>query len=432
MTRKLSIVIGLVVLGGGIACGPMVDETGPTGEAGKGDGPLGNTSNAYLARGVESNLPTAVVTKLTHALRQKWVKDSTPWYRSAGKDELRPVFSQDPELQREFGDLLAAKRWSDLRKVHQALLEMIHNPVALVQFGGLLSQGAYRQAYDQYVPVRPQLLDAADEIIRGTPGGLPTVVLNIPAERIQVFYNGLKYQDNKVVVGQLKYDGYDMNSKTRVGDHTIKEWIHCYSNADYPSWCNDKSNGAFGEWTAKLDRSYQYLHGTIGNGVLDWFAIRLASGSHGCVRNQNSDIERMQQIARAGSWVRKIYAVRERVMSAKKCDDDSTSCRDPFDQEREVTFRLVKHDNLYDYNTGNTGIYYPATGVTVDYAHPSDAMTSTVSGAAVAGPSQCDLRGGTCMKVVTCDGTATGSAPLGTPVPFLGCPGDSSVQCCVP
>lgn len=422
------------------ACG-VADETAPQEWVdGKGDG---HASNAQLAAGVESNLPVELVTRLTIALRQDWVEEhKSHWYSGTVEDEeLRRVFSGDADLQREFGDLLGNAR--ELKKVYQALREILHNAAALRRYEGLLRVGRYRDVYASYPAERPELLSRLGGMVKGTPpaGAKPTVVINIPAERLQVFYAGAKYQDNPIVVGRPEYEGYDMNSKTRVGDHTIKEWVHCYSNAEYPSWCDNRSKGAFGKWTAKLDRSYQYIHGTVGSGIVDWFAIRVASGSHGCVRNQNDDIDRLHDIAPEGSWVRKIYVRTERTASVKSIRDDNRSTgpqdEDLFGQDLAVSFHVKKHDNLYDYDTGHTpssvpqalriperpnGVYYPDTGVTVGYADPPDAMIAEVQGSTAAPGARCTARGGVCMAVRQCGGTPVGGL----------CPGDSSIQCCTP
>jgi hypothetical protein len=425
-----------------VACGPESSDVsvpvGGTG-GGKADGVFGGSSNSTFAQGVESNLPTAIVTRLTLALKQDWVEEhKSHWYSSSVEDkELKKVFSEDDDLLREFGDLKGQKK--ELRRVYQALREILHNALAIRYFEEDLKTGAYRKVYSAYLPVRPGLLDKLGRVYDDSPaeGQPPTVIVNIPAERIQVFHRGKKYQDNQVVVGQEDYDGYDLNSKTRVGDHYIKEWVHCYSNAEYPSWCDSKSNGAFGKWTAKLDRSYQYIHGTIGNKLIAWFAIKTAPGSHGCIRNQNQDIKRIHKIAPAGSWVRKIYVTVERHARVETIDDSDSSSQhlnDLFDQDLSVKFYRKKHDNIYGYDVKHApsalpeaeriserpnGVYYPETGVVVGYAHPLDAMTSPLGTTA---GQKCLAQGGTCMSVDQCNGT---------PVPGL-CPGDAASQCCTP
>lgn len=415
-----------------IACGPESEPVDPLGGGGKADGVYGDSSSAYFAQGVEANLPTAIVTRLTYALQQDWVEDhKSHWYSGEVEDkELQQVFSQDADLQREFADVMDDD--SRLRKAYQALREILHNAAAIRYFERELNEASYREVAEAYYAVRDDLLERMGEVNSGRPPAdiKPTVIINIPAEELQVFHRGQRYQRNQVVVGQVDYEDYDMNSKTRVGDHTIKEWHHCYSNAEYPSWCEDKTNGAFGEYTAKLDRSYQYIHGTVGNKLLAWFAIKTAPGSHGCVRNQNTDISRLHDIASEGSFVRKIYARTERTMWVQNTDND-----DDWDGDKyEITFHVEKHDNIYGYDTGSyppllpeglrlpgraNGIYYPATGVAVGYAHPVDAVDSPLLGST---GSACTQRGGTCMDVSSCSGT---------PVPGL-CPGAASIQCCVP
>lgn len=411
------------------ACGAEGDPAELPPGGGKADGV---STNAYFTGGVEANLPTAIVTRLTLALQQDWVEDHrSHWYSSELEDEeMRKVFNDDADLRRAFADVLGDE--DALRKAYGALREILHNLAAIRYFEAELAAGSYREVAEAYASVRDDLLRMVDDKNGGRPpaGAKPTVIINIPAEQLQVFYANERYQRNQVVVGQPDYEGYDQNSKTRVGDHTIKEWVHCYSNADYPSWCDDKSHGAFGEWTAKLDRTYQYIHGTIGDGLLDWFAIKTAPGSHGCVRNQNSDISRVHDLAPEGSFVRKIYARTERTMRVERKDDDTWD-----GDSYEVSFFVTKHDNIYGYDTGSVppslpealrlpgrpnGIYYPATGVVVGYAHPVNAVDSPISGSSSA--DACTQQGGSCMDVSSCGGT---------PVPGY-CPGAANIQCCLP
>ena len=95
--------IGLALCGAmAMACGPVTD-TSPEGllAGGKADGPLGNTSNAYLAAGVEANLPpTALVTKMTQALQPTYVYSHKSGFFSSTIEnkELKKVFTSDADL----------------------------------------------------------------------------------------------------------------------------------------------------------------------------------------------------------------------------------------------------------------------------------------------------------------------------------------------
>ncbi|RLB56055.1 MAG: hypothetical protein DRJ42_04430 [Deltaproteobacteria bacterium] len=330
------------------------------------------------ADGVESNVPFEAASKLALALQQDRAEAEGGWTDTDGisDDSIRDIFAEDADLNAAFSSLSSGDR----RLAYRGMREILHNLAAMRIFQDGIAAGDYLNVYADYVDMRPALLDRLGETEDGSPpaGALPTLVLNIPSERSVVFHDGVRYHDDRSVVGlPVCTDDPSANCKTRVGDHEIASWHHCYSNSSYPSWCDDSYNGAFGEFTAKLDRGYSYWHGTVGDGILDWFAIRTAPGSHGCIRNTNSSIGRLHDILPVGTSVRKTYSITERTMNVVY-EPDGETWDYPFDQTYAVTFDRDGVDNLYGYDTGSApnGTYYPETGVVVGYEHPTDALTT--------------------------------------------------------
>jgi hypothetical protein len=353
----------------------------------------------------EQNLPMVAVTRLARALNEDFAEQESTCgeYSGIRDDRLRELFVESEDLSREFPDLLDNEE--ALQMIYLGLREILYNASAIRMFRADLETGNYRSVYSEYPDQRKDLLKELGETLDDDeylPSGdeMPTIIVNVAVERIQLFFEGIKIHEEKVVVGQREYDDYNENSKTRVGDHAIASWNHCYSNDSYPSWCDDKSGGAFGEWTAKLDRGYQYLHGSVGSGILNWAAIKFAPGSHGCVRNRNNHIDWMQEVSPVGTPVRKIYTVTERYARSKRVDGrrlgvgsrrgSRGACeKDPFGDSRYVDFRVRDAKNHYKYDVETppedmrdedrlefrpNGVYYPDTGVTVGYAHPNDAV----------------------------------------------------------
>ncbi len=344
----------------------------------------------------DQNLENVAVRRLATALNEDWAEEEKSCGEWSGikSDRLHEIFSSSEDLMREFGDFVEPHNEEALQMIYLGLREMLYNHAAVRMFAEDLEQGRFRRAYAQYPDLRKDLLRDMGKALDGDylprDGELPTIIVNVASERTQVFYDGMKVHDEQVVVGQREYDNYNENSKTRLGDHVIASWHHCYGNADYPSWCDNKMKGAFGEWTAKLDRGYQYLHGSVGDGLLNWAAVKFAKGSHGCVRNRNEHISFIHDIAPEGTPVRKIYATTERYATTNKPDTSARECEaDPFGDGINVRFRVRDADNHYRYDVGNypaslpeeerlssrpNGVYYPDLGVTVGYAHPDDAV----------------------------------------------------------
>jgi hypothetical protein len=349
----------------------------------------------------ELNISTVAVTRLARALNQDWAekKKSCSEWSGIRDSRLREVYAGSEDLAREFGDVLETDDDTTLQIIYKGLREVLHNATAIRRYDEDLADGNFRAVFLDYKENRYDLVRQIGDVFDDDEymprdGEMPTIVVNVAAETVQLFYDGFKIHDEGVVVGQRDYDNYNQNSKTRVGDHAIASWHHCYSNADYPAWCDDKKNGAFGEWTMKLDRGFQYLHGSIGGTFLNWAAIKFAPGSHGCVRNRNKHISWMHDIAPVDTPVRKIYAATERYAKVRRDRNKSTGtsgrCKqDPFGDNQPVRFYVSEAKNHYKYDLDNypetlaesdrsykrpNGVYYKDVGVTVGYAHPTDAV----------------------------------------------------------
>jgi uncharacterized protein YgiM (DUF1202 family)/lipoprotein-anchoring transpeptidase ErfK/SrfK len=278
---------------------------------------------------------------------------------------IKMIFKNSPLLSREFADEMDNRYMNTVEDVFEDLVEFVNNPHKARQCGRLILANQFRDA----VECAKNVNEDYDFPKKGKPLGnwenLPgtnRIVVDIPDEYLYVYRGHQLIYWYKIVVGQKDHidnRGTDDNSKTRVGDFKIIEWIQGYSNDSYPSWNDDKMRGAFGKYTAKLNDSHgQYIHGTYGDGFVDWVAIAVAPGSHGCVRCQNDDIELLSKICPVGTKVEKRYTLHQLI---KKGDDE---------------LKYKESRNRYDYqDVQDTGYFYPATGVFVNYKAPQDAVT---------------------------------------------------------
>ncbi len=270
------------------------------------------------------------------------------------RGSLRGVFRDDSELAREYAQELLNESDDVLRNDYLALLKMMNSTTLLRACGGQVST-SIKDAV-ACIQTKRDTKNSSDREVSGK----PRIMVNLPGSYLQVFDDEGILLDYRVVIGhpEHKDNRAGDNSKTRVGDFRILSWHENYSNQDYPAWDKEPLKAAFGKWTAKLnDRHAQYIHGTIGYALIDWAAIRLAPGSHGCIRSQNSDIEKVKNLCEAGTAVRKFYVTRE-----ISWEGNST--------------KLLALDNPYDYqDIESNGYYYRGSGILVDYKHPSDAVT---------------------------------------------------------
>ncbi len=207
------------------------------------------------------------------------------------------------------------------------------------------------------------------------------VVVNIPARMLRVYRDGRLFKEFPVGIGRRSYPGYPHNSKSRVGTYVIRAWIRGHRSRKYPyRWYDDKWRGVFGAWTAVLEPSAaaQHIHGVIGPVDMGRLVIgrvlpepspletprryraRLLGWdyglSHGCLRMSNRDIATLRRMCPVGTWVRKIYCLRERFPAAAGRWEER------------------HYPDVYGYRPSWSAVYYPQEGRLVGYRDPTAAL----------------------------------------------------------
>jgi hypothetical protein len=107
------------------------------------------------------------------------------------------------------------------------------------------------------------------------------------------------------------------NFKSRIGLYQVTEIHQNFSTSKYPTKASDLGGlgsfgAAFGAYAIKMgpNAAGQWMHGT--KALIGDFSVvtGLGSGSHGCIRTTNSNIEDLAQNIQAGTPILRIYASR--------------------------------------------------------------------------------------------------------------------------
>ncbi len=308
---------------------------------------------------ISSGQVEEVVTRLHRVLRIEEMLAMGNFLSRGGITPFRLRMGDQSSLLVEIAQAEFSGQFADERPYlgYTSLMRMMNSYPALLDCGGYVLAKLYQQAAtcaesSGFPSRRANASEDAGEGVR--------ILINLPSETLRVYDDSGVVKEFRIVIGHPDHSDNEEgdNSKSRVGDFKIRSWHQYYSNDEYPAWNEDPLRGAFGKFTAKLnDRHAQYLHGTHGSGIVDWAAIRLAPGSHGCIRCRNDDIEWLHSQAEAGTPVRKFYVTRQVKAYGS-------------------TFSLDEIDNPYGYtDIAENGYFYPGSGVLVNYRHPSDAIT---------------------------------------------------------
>jgi hypothetical protein len=276
-------------------------------------------------------------------------------------EKVMALFQESPELKKQFSAELADNKQQFITDTYKNLVELSTTPELLQKCGRFLENGDFRSAAQcTEAEISNRSFFSFDTPQNPPDGdGEPIIMINIPAEKLRIYKNGFKIFECRIVVGQIDHpDNRDGdNSRSRVGEFRIRRWVENYSNDSYPSWAEDKYRAAFGKWTAMLnDKNHQYIHGTYGGSFVSWAAVRIAPGSHGCVRCQNDDITAIKDLSPVGSKVIRFYTLTEMRKSGR-------------------LVQAQKLKNIYNYkDIEDNGVFYPETGLLVNYRNPSDAI----------------------------------------------------------